>query len=95
MLFIFILFREDIETLEEISPTDIKCVWSTQKVVTKERYKPVPIDEMPCFTDKVKRSNIETDDDGIRTFFCQNLPNSAISKHRFVLSFLITKIVDL
>ncbi|XP_030758055.1 uncharacterized protein LOC115883786 [Sitophilus oryzae] len=60
----------------------IKCVWSTQKVVTKERYKPVPIEEMPCFIDKVKHSNIVTNDEKIRSFFCQNLPSSTISVHR-------------
>lgn len=41
------VFREDVESLETISPTDIKCVWSIQKVITNDKYKPLPINEMP------------------------------------------------
>ncbi|KAG5870899.1 hypothetical protein JTB14_025414 [Gonioctena quinquepunctata] len=43
--------REDVESLEQKSPRDIKCVWSTQKAITKDQYKPVPVDEMPCLKD--------------------------------------------
>lgn len=53
-LFVFYFFRTSLDKLEKISQTDIACVWSTQKKEAQEKYKAVPLYEMPCFEDKTE-----------------------------------------
>nr|CAI5842319.1 unnamed protein product [Callosobruchus analis] len=74
--------REDVETLAPISQTDKKCVWATQRNLTKEKYRPVPVAEMPCFSGKILKSNITVDSNSVLDYFCRKLPNSAIAMHR-------------
>lgn len=83
--------REDIKSLENISQTQLKCAWSTQKLITREKYKPVPVKEMPCLANKVPSCNIEINNSEVLNFFCANLPQSAISKHRYVRSFIFCR----
>lgn len=68
------------DELEEISQTDIKCVWSTQKGMTADKYKAVPIGEMPCFKGKVDSDNDE-DDIEMLNFLSTNVPNNAVKIH--------------
>ncbi|XP_050497488.1 uncharacterized protein LOC126892001 [Diabrotica virgifera virgifera] len=73
--------RVNLEELEVISQTDVKCVWSTQKHVTQEKYKPVPIKDMPCFKNKIEQCRLELDTNKLHNFFMGQLPQSALSKH--------------
>lgn len=84
--FCFTFFRTSLDKLEKISQTDIACVWSTQKKETQEKYKAVPIDEMPCF--KNKTEDIVIDDNVLRTIrsnMLSALPFSAAALHKSVL----------
>lgn len=59
-----------------------KCGWATQKNLTKEKYRPVSVDEMPCFENKgIYKSQLDVNPDDIVNFFCNKLPASAIAKH--------------
>ncbi|XP_072385868.1 uncharacterized protein [Diabrotica undecimpunctata] len=44
--------RIPLETLEELSQTDLQCAWSLRKATSKDQYKAVSIPEMPCYKDK-------------------------------------------
>lgn len=55
--------------LETLSQTDIKCSWAEQKISTNERYKPVPIKEMPCFKDKWPKLNMQISNDMHKQIF--------------------------
>ncbi|XP_045460370.1 uncharacterized protein LOC123670845 [Harmonia axyridis] len=81
LLFFLFCFRENLEDLEIISQTEMKCVWSAQKHLTNEKYKAVPIKDMPCFQNKIEQCELEVDDDKMYNFFISQLPESAISKH--------------
>lgn len=59
---------------EIISQTDLKCAWAAQKNVTKEKYRDVPIKEMPCFKDKVKECQLQINDNTIYNFFYKKAP---------------------
>lgn len=77
-------FRDDLQNLEEISATDLKCVWSQQKNVTKQKYQAVPLTDMPCLSSKINKSDNSTlDKNKIFDFFISKLPHSAIAKHRY------------
>lgn len=75
-------FREDVETLGSISQTEKKCIWTTQKNLTKDKYRPVAVDEMICIKNKILKSNININSNDIFDFCCSKLPTSAITKHR-------------
>lgn len=70
-----------------MSQTDLKCVWSTQKNVTQEKYKAVPIDEMPCLKMKIVEPALKVDEKAMAEFFMRKLPDAATTKHRLVLYF--------
>lgn len=80
-LSLFLFSREDLREIEVISQTDLKCVWSTQKNVTKQKYEAVPVNEMPCLKDKITNCNVPADDDKLFNFFVNKLPSAAITKH--------------
>lgn len=86
IFFLFLLlsfcFRISIGDLEIVSQTDLKCVWSTKKCVTQEKYAAVPLNDMPCFKNKISPCELEVDNDRLFDFFTTNLPKSAISKHK-------------
>ncbi|KAG5863459.1 hypothetical protein JTB14_026643 [Gonioctena quinquepunctata] len=74
--------RSDLQELELICQTDLKCVGNRQKHTTREKYRAVPIKDMPCFTKKVEEHvNISFDEKEMLNLFIAKLPNSAISKH--------------
>lgn len=70
--------------LERISQTDIACVWSAQKKDTQEKYKAVPINQMPCFESKTEEAasvdaNVLA---SIRQNLISALPSSAVALHK-------------
>ncbi|KAJ8915296.1 hypothetical protein NQ315_014804 [Exocentrus adspersus] len=73
--------KVNVYELEPISKTDIKCAWATEKLITKENYKPVPVKEMPCFSNKVRKATVTVHKNATFTTFLNNLPNSALSQH--------------
>lgn len=77
------LFREDVETLGNISQTEKKCVWSTQKNLTKDKYRAVPINEMACLKKKIQQSSVSVNSNEVLQYFCNKLPTSAIAKHKY------------
>ncbi|XP_072400302.1 uncharacterized protein [Diabrotica undecimpunctata] len=78
--------REDVELMEKISQTQMQCSWISHKQIAEDKYKPMPVSEMPCFKDmpyfKDRSTRLPVDEVAIRNFFCDNLPLSAIAKHR-------------
>uniref|UniRef100_A0A6P7H3Y7 Uncharacterized protein LOC114344070 isoform X1 n=1 Tax=Diabrotica virgifera virgifera TaxID=50390 RepID=A0A6P7H3Y7_DIAVI len=74
--------REDIESLEEISQTDIKCVWSNEKKNTKAKYKPVSVEEMPCYEQKCTRERTSVDNADVLNIYRKQLPNCSFAQHR-------------
>lgn len=76
--------RVDLETFEIISQTDLKCTWSKQKSMTEEKYQAVSIHKMPCLKDMTedKEMQLVVDENKMYDFFVQQLPSSALAKHR-------------
>lgn len=76
-------FRENLQELEVVSQTDLKCVWSKQKNVVKDKYQAIPLIEMPCLKKKKtqKNENINVDGEKIYKFFVSRLPDSGLAKH--------------
>ncbi|XP_050511157.1 uncharacterized protein LOC126887611 [Diabrotica virgifera virgifera] len=72
---------DNIESLEEISQTGINSVWSNEHKDTNDNYKPVPVEEMPRYKQKITR-RLSVDNADILNFFCKQLPNSSVAKHR-------------
>ncbi|KAJ8909641.1 hypothetical protein NQ315_015333 [Exocentrus adspersus] len=70
---------KNLEEFEEISQTDLKCVWSTQKSVTQEKYSAVSINQIPCFKDQVKQSLRGIGEEDLYNFFIEKLPESALA----------------
>ncbi|KAK9700404.1 hypothetical protein QE152_g31252 [Popillia japonica] len=80
--FLIKCIREDVETLGNISQTEKKCVWSTQKNLTKDKYRAVPINEMACLKKKIQQSSVSVNSNEVLQYFCNKLPTSAIAKHK-------------
>lgn len=77
---LYFCFRDDLNKIETVSQTEIKCVWSQQKSSTREKYKPVPICEMPCFAD-FKPTCHSTDVNKLLLLYKEELPEAAFVKH--------------
>ncbi|KAK4882212.1 hypothetical protein RN001_005531 [Aquatica leii] len=76
-----IITMDDLNKIETVSQTEIKCVWSQQKSSTREKYKPVPICEMPCFAD-FKPTCHSTDVNKLLFLYNnKELPEAAFVKH--------------
>ncbi|XP_030757981.1 uncharacterized protein LOC115883719 isoform X3 [Sitophilus oryzae] len=80
--FLIRCIRQDVEHWVLFPKLKKKCVWAIQKNLTKEKYRPVSVDEMPCFENKgIYKSQLDVNPDDIVNFFCNKLPASAIAKH--------------
>nr|CAI5865889.1 unnamed protein product [Callosobruchus analis] len=70
--------------LEDISKTQLACAWSGRKGIVQDKYKAVPVPEMPCIKAAVPGPNIFLNPNGQKSmfeFFIKNLSDSAIAKH--------------
>lgn len=56
-------------------------MWAVQNYEVREKYEAVPISEMPCFTNKITKNNLNFDENEMQTFFISQLPESAIAQH--------------
>lgn len=74
-------FRDNLHAIETISQTDIKCVWSQQKHTTREKYKAVPVLDMPCLNNYTPTS-YQVDVGMLRELYGNELPTGARKKHR-------------
>ncbi|KAF5300614.1 hypothetical protein FQR65_LT19334 [Abscondita terminalis] len=77
--------RTPLDKLEEISQTDLQCIWSVQKNRCKENYKAVNITNMPCFKKKVKKQvqlNLDTKNKEHIQVNMNLLKQSALYLHR-------------
>lgn len=54
-LFVFYIFRNDIEDLEKLSSTDVQCWWKERKYTSKEKYKSEPIHLYPCLNVEIEK----------------------------------------
>ncbi|XP_030758002.1 uncharacterized protein LOC115883733 [Sitophilus oryzae] len=81
--FLILLTRQNLFELEDISQTQLACAWSGRKGFVHNKYKAIPVLEMPCIRSKV---GLDVSSDlqkqkCIFEFFIKNLPNCAIAKH--------------
>lgn len=77
----FLAFRVSLNSLERLSATDVKCVWSQKKTVFGQKYKPLPILETECFKSKLVEPKSLTADYEQNLNLLQKFapPNSAFS----------------
>lgn len=79
-------FRKNLSELEDISKTQLSCIWTNTKDSVKEKYKATCITDMPCIKPKQGMAQVAVNlDDTLRRSilesFIKKLPNSAIAKH--------------
>ncbi|CAG9769675.1 unnamed protein product [Ceutorhynchus assimilis] len=83
--FLILLTRKNLSELEDISKTQLSCIWTDSKESVKEKYKAICVTEMPCIKPKLGKNlpvNINYDlKKTILESFMKKLPNSAIAKH--------------
>nr|CAI5831074.1 unnamed protein product [Callosobruchus analis] len=81
---LILLTRTNLLELEDISKTQLACAWSGRKGIVQDKYKAVPVPEMPCIKAAVPGPNIFLNPNGQKSmfeFFIKNLSDSAIAKH--------------
>lgn len=82
------VFRENLAELEAISKTQLTCAWSNQKSSVQDKYKAVPVKDMPCIVAKANNRKMDLSDDSVCSetsileYFIKKLPNSTIAKHK-------------
>nr|CAI5833209.1 unnamed protein product [Callosobruchus analis] len=67
---LILLTRTNLLELEDISKTQLACAWSGRKGIVQDKYKAVPVPEMPCIKAAVPGPNIFLNPNG--HFLCLN-----------------------
>lgn len=60
-----IVFRENLAELEAISKTQLTCAWPNQKSSVQDKYKAVPVKDMPCIVAKANNRKMDLSDDSV------------------------------
>ena len=81
----FFSFRKPVNDLEELSSTDVGCLWKNKKPKLETKYLPQPLKETECWKPVMERRHItlsKEEAEEVRTIASTSVPICALSLHR-------------